>query len=62
MKKWTPKDVVAIIMIAGGVFLLQQGINSWVGGTLVAVACAYFGIDLTPFIKIGRNQGKKKGG
>ena len=59
MKKWQPKDVVAIVMIAGGVFLLYQGINAWVGGALVAVACGYFGIDLAPFIKMGRNQGKK---
>ena len=58
--KWKPRDVVAIILIVGGIALLWQGINTWVGGTLVAVACAYFGIDLTPFIKVGRNQGKKK--
>lgn len=62
MKRWCAKDVVAIILIGGGIYLMSQGINHWVGGSLVAVACGYFGIDLAPFIKTGRNQGKSKEG
>lgn len=60
MKKWQPKDVIAvvIIIIAGG--LLYFGINGKVGIALICVVCGYYGIDLTPFIKIGRNQGKKE--
>ena len=60
MKKWGPQDVIAlvVILIAGG--LLYLGINGKVGWTLVAVVCAYYGIDLTPFLKIGRNKGKRE--
>jgi len=35
------------------------GIDSMVKWTLLGVVGAYYGIDLTPFIKLGRNQGKK---
>lgn len=59
--KWQPKDVVAIIVIVGAGFLLYQGIDTWVSATLVAIICAYYGIDLAPFISIGRNQKNKKG-
>ena len=60
MKKWGPQDVIAlvVILIAGG--LLFSGIDGKVGITLICVVCAYYGIDLTPFLKIGRNQGKKE--
>lgn len=58
--KWEPKDVIAILVIIGAVALLWQGFNGRVGWTLIAVVCAYYGIDLTPFIKLGRNQKAKK--
>ena len=60
MKNWMPKDIIAVIviLIAGG--LLFFGINGKVGWTLVAVVCGYYGIDFTPFFKIGRNQSKKE--
>ena len=59
--KWEPKDVIAclIIIIAG--VLLGLGINHQVGWALIAVVAGYYGIDLCPFIKLGRNQ-KSKGG
>lgn len=59
--KWQPKDVIALVVIIIAGVLLFFGINGKVGWTLVAVVCGYYGIDLTPFIKLGRNQGKKKG-
>lgn len=58
--KWQPKDVIALVVIIIAGVLLGMGINHQVGWTLVAVVCAYYGIDLSPFLKIGRNQGKKK--
>lgn len=58
--KWQPKDVIALVVIIIAGTLLAMGINHLVGWTLVAVVCAYYGIDLTPFIKLGRNQVKKK--
>lgn len=60
MKHWMPKDVIAIVIVVGAIYLLATGINHWVGATLLGIVAAYYGIDLTPFIKLGRNQ-KKKG-
>lgn len=58
--KWQPKDVIAILIIVIAGFLLWQGIDTQVGWALIAIVDAYYGLDLTPFIKIGRNQKKKK--
>lgn len=58
--KWKPKDVIALVVIVIAGVLLGLGINHQVGWTLVAIVCAYYGIDLTPFLKVGRNQGKPK--
>lgn len=58
--KWTPKDVVAIVGIVGGIILLGLKVDTVVGWTLIVINAGYFGIDLTPFIKLGRNQGKPK--
>ena len=58
--KWQPKDIVAIIGLVIGGVLLIKGIDTVVGWTLIVINAGYFGIDLTPFIKLGRNQGKKK--
>lgn len=60
MKKWGPQDVIALVVIVGAIYLLATGINGRVGWTLVAVVCAYYGIDLTPWVKLGRNQKKKE--
>lgn len=60
MKQWAPKDVIALVIIGGAIYLLATGVNSYVGWALVAVVAAYYGIDLTPFLKIGRNKGKKE--
>lgn len=59
-EKWYPKDVIAlvVIIIAGG--LLWQGVDNIVGFTLLGIVAGYYGIDLTPFIKLGRNQKKSK--
>lgn len=60
--KWEPKDVIACIIIAGCIAMICLGINSTVKYTLLAVVGLYYGIDLTPFIKLGRNQEAKKEG
>lgn len=60
IKKWQPKDVIALVVIIGAIILLAMGIDSLVGWTLLAIVAAYYGIDLTPFIKLGRNQKGKK--
>lgn len=59
--KWKPQDVIAIIIVVGALFLLYKGIDTVVGYALLGVIAAYYGIDLTPTISLGRNQKKKKG-
>jgi len=60
--KWQPKDVIAVIIIVGCFTLLIMGRDSYISWTLLGVVGLYYGIDLTPFIKLGRNQKPKKGG
>ena len=60
MKKWEPKDVIALVLIIGGIYLLATGVNHWVGATLLGIVGAYYGIDLSPFFKLGRNQKPKE--
>lgn len=58
--KWKPQDVIAVIVIVGAISLLWQGIDTTVGWALIVIVAAYYGIDLSPWFKIGRN--KKTGG
>lgn len=60
VEKFKPVDVVTILVLIIAFVLLLTGIDGKVGWTLVAVVCAYYGIDLTPYIKIGRNVRAKK--
>lgn len=59
--KWQPKDVIACIIIVGAISLLWQGIDNIVAFSLLGIVAAYYGIDLTPWLRVGRNQKKKKG-
>jgi len=54
--KWEPKDVIACIIIIGCITMICLGINGNIKFTLLAVVGLYYGIDLTPFIKLGRKQ------
>ena len=56
MTKWGPQDVIALVLIVGGLALRFSGIDGAVGTSLVVVSCLYYGIDLTSFIKLGRRQ------
>ena len=58
--KWESKDVIACIIVAGCIAMICMGINGTIKWTLLAVVGVYYGIDLTPFIKLGRNQKPKK--
>ena len=60
MSKWKPADCIALVVILIAGVLLYNSINHFVGWTLVGVTAAYFGIDLTPYIKVGRNFRIKK--
>jgi len=58
--KWEPKDVIAIIIILGCITLKCLGYDSVISWALLGVVAAYYGIDLTPFIHLGRNQKGKE--
>lgn len=60
MKQWKPQDVIAVIIIAACLYMVIQGYNGTIKVTLLAVVGLYYGIDLTPFIKLGRIQKKPK--
>lgn len=54
--KWKPQDVLACIIVTGCIAMICLGINSTVKYILLAIVGCYYGIDLTPFIKLGRKQ------
>lgn len=60
MKKWGPQDVIALVLIVGGLGLRFSGVDGAVGTGLVIVAALYYGLDLTPFVKLGRIQRHKE--
>ena len=57
--KWKPQDVIAVIIIVACFVLLIMGRDSVVTYTLLGVVGLYYGIDLTPFIKLGRRVKKE---
>ena len=60
MSKWKPQDVIAIIIIAACLYMIIQGYDGAIKFTLLGVVGLYYGIDLTPFIKLGRNFKKSE--
>ncbi|MBA7532494.1 hypothetical protein ES705_24720 [subsurface metagenome] len=56
---WKPQDVIACIIVIGSITMICLGINGTIKYTLMVIVCCYYGIDLTPFIKLGRNQKPK---
>jgi len=60
MKKWQPKDIIALVVVVGAISLLWQGLDNIVGFSLLTIIAAYYGIDLSPWFKVGRNQRKEK--
>ncbi|MBA7557686.1 hypothetical protein ES705_50455 [subsurface metagenome] len=53
--------LVVLACVVGGVILLVNKIDSTVGVILLIIVGGYLGLDLTPWIPLGKNQ-KKKGG
>ncbi len=54
--KWAPKDVIAGLIIVGCMVMIIMGLDGTIKWTLLGVVGLYYGIDLTPFIKLGRRQ------
>ena len=57
--QWKPQDVIACMIITGCIVMICLGDDGTIKYTLLGVVCLYYGIDLTPFIKLGRNQKPK---
>ena len=57
--KWQPKDVIACIIVVCCFTLLIIGRDSVISWTLLGVVGAYYGIDLTPWLSVGRNRKPK---
>jgi len=58
--KWTPKDVIAILVILVAAALLFTGIDDKVAWSLLTVVLAYYGINLTILRKRGNHEKEKK--
>lgn len=58
--KWKPIDVISGIIIVGCFILLGLGRDTVISWVLLGVVGGYYGIDLTPWLKVGRNLPKKK--
>ena len=55
--------LVVLACVIGGVILIMKGIDHMIGILLLVIVGSYLGLDLTPFIPLGKNQVKKnKGG
>jgi hypothetical protein len=52
--------LVVLACVIGGIILLVKGIDSTVGVILLVIVGSYLGLDLMPFVPLGKNQRKKK--
>ncbi len=52
--------LVVLACVVGGVVLMVKGINHTVGVIMLIIVGSYLGLDLAPFIPLGKNQRKKK--
>lgn len=44
--KIEPKDIIAIILVAGGLWLISKGTNGVVAMILIAIVAYYYGIHI----------------
>ena len=52
--------LVVLACVIGGVVLMVKGINHTVGIIMLIIVGSYLGLDLMPFVPLGKNQQKKK--
>ena len=52
--------LVVLACVIGGIILLVNKIDSTVGVILLIIVAGYLGLDLTPWIPLGKHQRKKK--
>lgn len=53
--------LIVLACVVGGIILVINEINGTVGVILLIIVGSYLGLDLTPWIPLGKNQ-KRKGG
>ncbi|MBA7477894.1 hypothetical protein ES707_13309 [subsurface metagenome] len=51
--------LVVLACVVGGVILIIKGINHTVGIIMLVIIGSYLGLDLTPWIPLGKNQKQK---
>jgi len=59
--KWKPIDCISLVLVVGCMALILNGYNGHIHWILLSVVGLYYGVDLTPFIKLGRNVKRKEG-
>ena len=52
--------LIVLACVVGGIILIIKGINHTVGVILLIIVGGYLGLDLTPWIPLGKIQ-KRKG-
>lgn len=53
------KDIFSIVVVICATILLLTGTDTVVGFCLLGVVAGYYGIDLTPWIHLGRNRTRR---
>lgn len=52
--------LVVLACVVGGIILITQGINHTVGVILLVIVGGYLGLDLTPWVPLGKIQKRKE--
>ncbi|MBA7525907.1 hypothetical protein ES705_18066 [subsurface metagenome] len=53
--------LVVLACVIGGIILIIKGIDHTVGVVLLVIVGGYLGLDLTPWVPLGKNQRQKPG-
>ncbi|GAI84722.1 unnamed protein product [marine sediment metagenome] len=51
--------LVVLACVIGGIILIIRGIDHTIGVVLLVIVGGYLGLDLTPWIPLGKNQRRK---
>ncbi|GAI92457.1 unnamed protein product [marine sediment metagenome] len=54
--------LIVLACVIGGIILIIKGINHTVGVILLVIVGSYLGLDLTPWVPLGKNQKRKPPG
>ncbi|GAJ11457.1 unnamed protein product [marine sediment metagenome] len=51
--------LVVLACVIGGILMILKGVNHTVGVILLVIVGGYLGLDLTPWVPLGKNQKKR---